>query len=212
MKKTGIFNNTKIIIFVLLVIGIILLSPIINKGVYAKTGKLPAEITKGLFKEAFDEVTKALDLSSKKYTETDVYKRNEAYLRVNGYNVSPAITEGDEFWTAKGSALQQFDDNYQEASAIAKGGGADLINGNTLRPWVFQDLITYKDVYCAHRGTRIFQGIADIEGTFELPEGSELAKRLKHFVVERNKQLGQLTSIQAGYDLDSHIEIGRAHV
>lgn len=205
MKKTGIFNNTKIIIFVLLVIGIILLSPIINKSVYAKTGKLPAEITKGLFKEAFDEVTKALDLSSKKYTATDVYKRNEAYLRVNGYNVSPAITEGDEFWTAKGSALQQFDDNYQEDSAIVKDDGTDLINGNTLRPWVFQDLITYKDVYCAHRGTRIFQGVPDMEATFKLPEGSELAKRLRHFVVERNKQLGQLTTIQAGYNLDSNI-------
>lgn len=206
MKKTRMFNNKKIIIFILLIIGIILLSPIINKSVYAKTGKLPAQINKGLVGTISDAISKALNDAEAKYTKHPLYTQNARYINSS---VSAPVTEGDSFWTATGSKLQNFDKNYQTANSIATDRGTSIINGtstsSTLGPFTFQDLEKYKDVYCAHKGTRLLQAADDIETIFDLPAGSELVKRLEYFISQRNNILRNLNTRNAVFNKDASI-------
>lgn len=202
MKKISNLNLKKIIIFTLLVIGIILVSPIINSSVYAKTGKLPSKINEGLLSTIQDNVTKALFQSEEIYQSTAMYKHNDTYLKKNGYNVDSEIKISDEFWTNNIEKKQKFvgDEGYMEEATIPKGDGAAKLsaNGNNLKKYMFEDLKTDADTYCAFKSISMLQDAVKLEETFDLKRGSELAKRLNHFIGARNSKFEGQSKLLVG--------------
>ena len=215
MKKISILNSKKIIIFILLIIGIILISPIISKEVYAKTGKLPDKIGVGIIKENInDNVFKILNLSEGIYTKTNEYIENDKYIKKYGYNVSPAVKEGDEFWTAKSFQSQKFDDSYQEEKSLPadlneRGPGETKINKNdgTVSPFVYSDLKKNQDVFCAFNQLFIFREMsdADIQEKLGLDPDSELVRRLKRFIEHRDAQLDSQPNRLSIHNLDADL-------
>ncbi len=203
MKNIKVSNIKKIIIFTLLVIGIILVSPLLNKEIYAKTGQLPSTISKDALLDITgsyaDEVSKKLHFAEQKYSNSTMYKRNDDFIK-SGKEILPPVRTGDEFWTANVEEyLQEYDDNYHVDVDISKklgNAGETKINahGNKLSPFVFQDLMKYSDVYCAFKGMNMFQQVSDIAGTFGLVEGSNLARRLRDYSTQRSADLGRRSS------------------
>lgn len=211
MKKNIISNSKKIIIFTLLIIGIILISPIINNIVYAGTGKLPAKINDKIFKGEKDDITIELDKSEGFYTQTKGYIENEKYLTKKGYNVEPSIEEGDEFWTAEGSKLQSFDNNYQENNKIPKSENNPFSSTGKLNPFTFVDFYSNIDIYCANEHILLLQGLGEgeIATRLKLPKHSELVARLETFVKSRNRKLSNLSSrsdAPGSYDVMQYLD------
>lgn len=208
MKKIGFKNIKKIIIFTILIIGIILISPIINKEVYAKTGKLPANLNIGKFTGTVDAITKVLNTAEQYYTQTDEYKQNDIYIKNNGYNVSSMLMEGDEFWTAKGSNLQQFDPNFQQAKAMPTGTGQNKLQPRAgLQKYSAQDLTVDNDILCGFQAVLIQQDAQskeDLSNIFKIPADSELIKRLEHFINTRSNALKNANTLEGAYGLDKN--------
>ncbi len=196
MKNSVLLNRKKIIIFILLIIGIILVSPIIGKEVYGKTGKLPVQLPKGLFKGTIsDEVFKTLQQSESIFTKTTPYKQNEAYRKAKGEGVVlPPIQESTTFWTTQGTKDQTFEDkkNFQENKEIKKDGGDRTLNPDRsngfVRPYSVSDLHTFRDANCANRVVRAFQKV-DLSTTLGIPADGELVSRLQYFINKRNEYI-----------------------
>ena len=198
MKDLKMKNMKKIIIFTILIIGIILLSPILGKEVYARAGKLPAVLTKGIFKGEMDGVSKALKQAEDIYTKTVPYAQNQAYRLRNGTAVLQMVKEGDEFWSSLGTKTQKFTNPalFQGNAGIPGvpkvGALSPAKTTGRVAPVTFDNLVNNGDLFCANKGMALFQTV-NISDAFGIPSDGQLVKRINHFISARNGTLASLS-------------------